>query len=275
MAINYFRLVLCSGAAATHALVVLATGPARRVVVGPQMSLEGVPEEVVEAERKATPGRPARLAGTAALGVLSTCSAGLCVATLLGQPQAAAMAVLPFGNAPLSLGVNVAIGGACAWVWQQEMLTREQNVLRIWEEVQRRKAAAAPGKKQPKLAKTPAELRSRGAAPFAPAPVAPAPSQQTPSLQPASEKGLLERVVGSSFIEQANAMARVQAMSLNGALEARGVLPPIERGSANASGDVAPPAAPLPAAEPARAAVPIGMAPFSAKKSKKNKSKKR
>jgi hypothetical protein len=241
-----------------------------------EMSLEGVPSEVIEAEGKATPGRPARLAGTIALGGLSAASAALCVATLAGQPQAAALAenLLPFGNAPVSLAVNVVLCGTCGWVYQQELQTREQNILRIWDEVQRRKAAAGrPGKKGKQkraLAKTPAELRQQakqqGAAPSSGASPAPPPAPPAPSPQ-AAEPGFLEKLSSSSFMEQANAMAQAHAMSLNDALEERGILPTLDRPSESA--------APPREAEGKAAAADDAAAPRKPKSQKKRKKSKK
>jgi hypothetical protein len=208
------------------------------------MSLEGVPSEVIEAEAKATPGRPARLAGTIALGALSAASAALCVATIAGQPQAAELAenVLPFGNVPVSLAVNLVLCGTCGWVYKEELQTREQNILRIWDEVQRRKSAAGRPEKNKKQkrapAKTPAELRQQAkqqgfsasfqASLVPPSPPPPPPPAASPQ---ADQPGFLEKLASSPFMEQANAMAKVQAMSVNAALEERGVLPTLQRPS--------------------------------------------
>lgn len=232
-------LLCCSLLSAGHTLRVPILRPSRGGAVSRAtvaMGIEGVPREVIEAEAKATAGRPIRLAGTFALGSLSVASAALCVSSLAGQPQAVELAknLLPFGNVPISLGVNVVLAGTCAWVYQQELETKEKNIQRIWEEVQRRKAAGSKKKRQKKaVAKTPAEMRQqareKGAAPLEAPPPPPPPLAQPPLAQPTPEPGLFEKIASSSFMEQANTMAKVQAMSLNDALEQRGVLPPIER----------------------------------------------
>jgi len=259
-------LLLLAGATA---LVVPARAPVGALRgAALSMRLDGVPAEVLEAERKATPGRRPRLAGTVALGVLSAASAGLCVATLTGQPWAAEIAenVLPFGNAPVSLAVNVVLSGTCVWVYQQELETREQNIQRIWEEVQRRKAQGGVSGKAKKRNKTPAQLRQpQGFVPARSPP--PPPSPPPPAPPPAVAPGFFERLGSSQFMEEANAMARVQAMSLNDALEEKGVLSPVER-AGRGEGEGTEGAA---STEPEGGAAPQGAAP----KKKKSKKKKR
>lgn len=243
------------------------------------MSLEGVPPEVIEAEGKATPGRPPRLAGTIALGVLSSASAALCVATIAGQPQAAELAenMLPFGNAPVSLAVNLVLCGTCGWVYQQELQTREQNILRIWDEVQRRRSTAGESGKNRKQkrapAKTPAELRQQArqqgaTTSFQASPLPPPPPPPTAASLQADEPGFLEKLTSSPFMQEANAMAKVQAMSLNAALEERGVLQTLDRPSESG-------VPPDEAKEQAAASVPDDTAASRKPKPKKRKSNKR
>ena len=115
------------------------------------------PPEVIEAEANATPNRKFRLAGAAALGLLSAASALASVTELTGGGGDVTEALLlPFGGAPLTLFVDVVLLGSCAWLVQQELATRDANIQRIWEEVQRRRGPKpAPKEKRRKKAKAP------------------------------------------------------------------------------------------------------------------------
>jgi hypothetical protein len=235
------------------------------------------PPEVIEAEANATPNRKFRLAGTA-IGVALSAGSGIASgATLAGQIDAndALSALVLFDNPTLSLAVDLIIGGTCAWAWQQEQRTKQQNTRRIWEEVKRRRAGGAvtgPGgnrsqRRAKKVAvqqplpgspvgfggggggptsgarKKPSPPASKSAS-VAPPPPAPA-AAEVGAPPPEYGNGLLGKA--QDFLEEANAMGKAQALVLNAQLEESGVLP------ATSSG-----ATPQGAAEPAAAeAAPV------------------
>ena len=205
------------------------------------MALEGVPPEltkqVVEAEARAASGRTPRVAGTAVLGLLAAASAAVAAGSLAGNEQAAALAedVLPFGSAPLSLLLDAGVGWACLWVYAQEMQTRDENLDRIWTELQQRRAAAAGANRAERRAKKVARERvftgggGFAASPPPPPPPAPASSLSPPSAGAASEQdgsGLLASV--KDFWSEANELGRAGALNLNAQLEEQGVLPALE-----------------------------------------------
>eukprot|EP00965_Chrysotila_dentata_P101763 3359727-Pleurochrysis_carterae.AAC.8 len=206
---------------------------------------EEPPLAVIEAERQATPMRKYRFIGIGVLGALCAASGLLCAFAISGQPDALDLAedLLPFGNPYISLVGDVAIGGTCVWAFQQELQTREQNVQRIWEEVQRRKqGGGVPAKgggnrsnrratgvaKSAKSAKIQMQPRAK---PASPAPASesssPPPPPAPAAAPPAEGSGLFKQA--QSFLDEANNLARAQAIQLNDDLEKRGMLPQIEK----------------------------------------------
>jgi len=202
--------------------------------VASQRMLMSAPREVIEAEDKATPARKFRLAGIAALGSACTASAVLSIAAASGQAQARTMAdaVLPFGNEYLSLAADAIIIGGCGWTWNEEMQTRERNIERIWEEVQRRRGSASGVNRQDRRSKAKFK-KSKG---FGDSPrdssATTTPVLPPPSLSSGSTRGVMKSAgvmkQAKSFFDEANAMAKAQAIQLNADLEARGVLAPLD-----------------------------------------------
>ena len=117
---------------------------------------EPPPPEVLEAEANATPNRKWRLAGAGAGFGFSALSGVVSLASLLGITHDFD-AILPFDNAILSLVIDSAIGGSCAWAWQQEQKTKEQNIERIWEEV--RDSPRTHRTRKPRAPRSPPTLR--------------------------------------------------------------------------------------------------------------------
>ena len=102
------------------------------------------PPEVVEAEANATPNRKFRLVGCGVGFGVSLGSGILSFNVLTGNPDAQNLRDLVlFDNPIISLLVDIIIGGTCAWAFQQEIKTRDENQRRIWEEVKRRRAGGA------------------------------------------------------------------------------------------------------------------------------------
>ncbi len=205
------------------------------------------PPAVVDAEKNATPMRKYRLAGIGALATLSAGSAALCLATLADADGARELAdnILPFGNEYLSLVGTSAILAGCAWAWGEEEKTRQANIQRIFEEVQRRKAngdltrpvpadkGAKKKKKKSRLQnKTPAQARALQRASAAQSEAAPAKgksAQADEGLRAAAPSPSAAGGLVGDFFAEANALARAQALSLNDALEERGVLPKLDQ----------------------------------------------
>jgi len=189
------------------------------------------PPEVIEAEARATPNRKYRLAGAALLGGLGAASGGLAIGALAGQPSALAIApdVLLFGNPYLSLLTDSVVIGLSAWAWQQEQLTREQNVARIWEEVQRRRgqgggAPSGVNRSQRRMKSKDAAKSEKKKAGFERRPPPP-PQEAAPTESGGSAGGLMGQA--KSFMAEANALGRANALQLNSELEARGILPKV------------------------------------------------
>lgn len=162
-------------------------------------------------------------------------SGALAVASLAGQEAAVSIGqdVLLFGNPYLSLVFDVVVAGASGWAWQQEQLTREQNVQRIWEEVQRRRSGGATtgANRSQRRVKAKVQSKSKEKLGFsqtpAPPPPPPLPSPPPPpSPAPSPSGGLMEQAKG--MFAEANAMGRASALKLNSELEERGVLPALE-----------------------------------------------
>ena len=204
------------------------------------------PPEVIEAEAKATPNRKFRLAG-AGVGIgVSAISGVTAVASLAGSGNSD---VLLFGNPILTLLADTLVGGSCAWALQQELKTRDENIARIWEEVQRRRrggAKSGANRSQRRAKKPPAGARvagssagftGGGAMPSSP-PKSSSPPPATPPGAGGGDEpsGLLAGV--QQFFDEANEMGKAQAQVLNSKLEAAGVLEPL--------GASAPVSAPLP-----------------------------
>ena len=255
---------------------------------------EPPPPEVIQAEANSTPNRKYRLIGAGTGFGIALGSGVLSAAVLAGQPDAMGLRDLVlFDNPIISLLVDVIIGGACAWAWQQEQLTKEQNIQRIWEEVQRRRAGGAKSgaNRSQRRSKSQAESRPvqftggggfSSPSPPPPAPPPPPSPPPPPTEQPAAapaDGGLFGKV--NAFFEEANELGRTNALALNAQLEDAGVLPVINPPSASGasgevSGEASGEASASPAAAPATAdaVTPIkgkGKSGGKGKKGKKGK----
>ena len=260
-------LLLCHAAAAWqpplasppqhHAALASASARPRRGAVAKMSIGDDVPPEVIEAEANATPNRKFRLAGAGVGFGVSLVSAGLSVVALGGQSGLDDLVL--FGNPLISLFVDIVIGGSCAWAWQQEQQTKEQNIERIWAEVKRRRsggAASGANRAQRRGAsKQQQQVRQAGAGGFASAPPPPPqflykdtpppppPPPPEASAPPAEQAGglggLFDGITGGvrDMFEEANAMGKASAYDLNSKLEDAGVLPPIEQTSGPGGGE--------------------------------------
>jgi len=209
------------------------------------------PPEVIEAEANATPNRKWRLLGVGTGFALSSASGVLDIATISGAVDTSALApLILFDNPTLSLVINFAVGSTCAWAWQQEQETKRQNVQRIWDEVQRRRnggAASGANRAQRRAKKVAVPAAPPGAAGFgalasekrdgrtaSPAPPTtppsppPAATPPTPAGTPNQDSGIFGGV--KSFFDEANAIGKAQAITLNSKLEDAGVLSPVAAG---------------------------------------------
>lgn len=205
-------------------------------------------------------------------------------------------------------GLDGGVLATCYWLWQQESTTRDENILRIWEEVQRRreqgykKSSGKQGFTKKKKASRSMAKQAAGATGFAssvaapaapaepaapaapaPAPAAAAPQEKTEADAAAAPGGLGK--MWNDLYDQADALGRAQALTLNSALEERGVLPKLADDSGTgaidvdggAAGDDATTSAPAPAASVQPDAAPTASAAPAKKKGgkKKKKNKKR
>jgi hypothetical protein len=260
-----------------------------------------VPPEIREAEGKtpAASGRGLRFAAFAVLGALAVATGVIYLGSALGFEAVddLADALVPFDNLYLGLAVDGGVITTCVWLWRQEETTREENVQRIWAEVQRRRAAPAKGKKEVGFKKkrkasrpgaataasssgfgsSPAPPEAAAAAPpAAPPPPPPPPPPAAPPPEPPA--GGFQKMWDEMY-EQADSLGRAQALSLNSALEDRGVLPKLqtpEEGSASAAAPDAASAPPAPAPAPVADAGVAAAEPASSRRPKKSsKSKKK
>ena len=220
------------------------------------------PPEVIEAEANATPNRKYRLLGAGVGLALASSSGVLSAAVLAGQPDAISLRDLVlFDNPILSLLLDVVIGSTCAWAIQQELKTRDENIQRIWEEVQRRRAGGAKSganrsQRRAKKAVDSRPVQFTGGGGFAPPPLPPpAPAVASPPpaapTPPAATDAQGGGVLGGvkAFFEEANELGRAQAFALNAQLEDAGVIAPISSqpdalSSADALPDVRPASTP-------------------------------
>ena len=92
-------------------------------------------------ETPAAAGRGLRFTGFAVLGVLAVATGVvyLAAAAGIGAVEDLAEALVPFDNLYLGIAVDGGVIATCVWLWKQELNTREENVQRIWAEVQRRR----------------------------------------------------------------------------------------------------------------------------------------
>ena len=221
------------------------------------------PPEVIEAEAKAMPNRPVRLGvavGAIGLSLLTGIIAGGNLANV--QEAVNLRDLILFDNPVLTLAIDTVIGGISAWSIQQELETKEKNIQRIWEEVQRRRSGGAASganrsQRRAKKVEAPKPMFTGGdgfSTPPSPPPSkkapkpSPAPPTQPPPSAPAppaaapTDGGLAGGLFGKakSFLDEANELGKTQALALNAQLEDKGVLPPI---------GAPPPAAPAAPAE--------------------------
>ena len=130
------------------ALAELPRGGMPLAMAGPLL----VPEEVREAEGKtpAAAGRGLRFAAFAALGGLAVATGGvyLAAAAGIGAVDELADALVPFDNLYLGIALDGGVIATCVWLWRQELNTREENVQRIWAEVQRRRTTPKGGRRK-------------------------------------------------------------------------------------------------------------------------------
>jgi len=254
-------LTLPVRAARWHAAAALAPLPR----LGTPVAMAGpplVPKEIRDAEEKtpAAAGRGLRFAAFAALGGLAVATGVvyLAAAVGIGAVDELAEALVPFDNLYLGIALDGGVIATCVWLWRQELNTREENVQRIWAEVQRRRNSpkgSKAGRKEEGFTKKrkasrgsakrdapPARGAGAGAAGFGSSAVpAPAPPELPAAPPPAAEigppPGGFQKMWGELY-DQADSMGRAQAVSLNSALEERGVLPTIlpAEGSATGSG---------------------------------------
>ena len=130
----------------TPSIAKLASAAARGRLPPSTMMMEDdkPPPEVIEAEAKAMPNRPVRLGvavGAIGLSTLTGIIAGGNIANV--QEAVNLRDLILFDNPVLTLAIDVVIGGISAWSIQQELETKEKNIQRIWEEVQRRRSGGA------------------------------------------------------------------------------------------------------------------------------------
>ena len=328
----------------SNALVLPATSPlqprrlSRSSQLGARISMgldtSQVPKEIRDAESKTktAEGRFLRFASYAVVGTLSIPVGLIYLSAVVGieATQDLADALVPFNNLYVGIGtccaaqppmcsrissltrrcrhcfagLDAGVLATCYWLWQQESSTRDENILRIWEEVQRRREQGYKkdsGKqgftKKKKASRSMAKPAAAGAAGFASSSAAPAPPaapaapasapaaaapQEADDAEATAAPGGLGKMWNDLY-DQADALGRAQALTLNSALEERGVLPKLETdgsgvgaagvdegggGDDAASSASAPAASVQPDAAPDASAAPAKKAP---KKKKKNK----
>ena len=284
--------------ASLHAFALVAFAPpphhtplafSRRAPIAVAMDdMSKPPPEVVEAEANATPNRKFRLVGCGVGFGVSLGSGILSFNVLTGNPDAQNLRDLVlFDNPIISLLVDIIIGGTCAWAFQQEIKTRDENQRRIWEEVKRRRAggAASGANRSQRRAKKVVDTRKAqftGGGGFnSPPPPPPAPPPPPPPAAPpmadAAEgggEGLFEKA--KSFFEEANEMGKASALVLNAQLEEKGVLSPIAQPVPKEEAEeVAVAEAPAPATEVVQADAAVASAPPKAKGAAGGKGKKK
>ena len=146
----------------TAALAPLPRGGTPVAMAGPPL----VPKEIRDAEEKtpAAAGRGLRFAGFAVLGGLAAATGVvyLAAAAGIGAVDELAEALVPFDNLYLGIAVDGGVIATCVWLWKQELNTREENVQRIWAEVQRRRNSPKASKKEEGFTKK--RKASRGSA---------------------------------------------------------------------------------------------------------------
>ena len=189
-------------AARWRATATLAPLPRGRL---PPLAMAGpplVPKEIRDAEAKtpAAAGRGLRFTGFAVLGVLAVATGVvyLAAAAGIGAVEDLAEALVPFDNLYLGIAVDGGVIATCVWLWKQELNTREENVQRIWAEVQRRRNSPKASKKEQGFTKKrkasrgsakrdapPARGAGSGAAGFGSSSVAPPPAPPMPPAPPA------------------------------------------------------------------------------------------
>ena len=172
----------------------------------PPMAMAGpplVPKEIRDAEAKtpAAAGRGLRFTGFAVLGALAVATGVVYLAAAAGiaAVEDLAEALVPFDNLYLGIAVDGGVIATCVWLWKQELNTREENVQRIWAEVQRRRNSPKASKKEQGFTKKrkasrgsakrdapPARGAGSGAAGFGSSSVAPPPAPPTPPAPPAA-----------------------------------------------------------------------------------------
>jgi len=240
------------------------TRPALMVAADP--APPEVPPEVIEAEANATPNRKYR-EWTAGVGVaISALSAVLTIASLSGQMEGEDMYL--FGDPKLTLLTDLIIGGTSVWAYREEQRTKQENIVRIWEEVQQRGAGGVKknaNRSQRRAKKVAVSTALRGELPIFESSIADTPTGPSPPPEPPSPATTPEPssplpglgLVG--FFAEANAMGRSMALGLNKQLEDAGVLPPINPAGGAEQASPEPDAAARPAA--ASADVRGGMTP--------------
>mmetsp|Transcript_22404 Transcript_22404/g.33391 ORF Transcript_22404/g.33391 Transcript_22404/m.33391 type:complete len:280 (-) Transcript_22404:238-1077(-) len=206
-----------------------------------------IPQQIVDAEANASKQRPLRIGGYGLFGVYG-------LAVILNNlgfiPLEDDMKLTFFDNDGLNLAVGGLAMGLASYFINSELELREENIQRIWDEVQKRggpqglKAqepvpsgfSQAKGKKKKKKNKrstkgfsdvmasttTEATLQESKPASSSVEPVFGKPEPEKPK-----EEGLIDGALNSlqnTFL-QANAAAKFQAMEINTALEDKGILP--------------------------------------------------
>lgn len=172
----------------------------------PPMAMAGpplVPKEIRDAEAKtpAAAGRGLRFTGFAVLGALAVATGVVYLAAAAGiaAVEDLAEALVPFDNLYLGIAVDGGVIATCVWLWKQELNTREENVQRIWAEVQRRRNSPKASKKEQGFTKKrkasrgsakrdapPARGAGSGAAGFGSSSGTPPPAPPTPPAPPAA-----------------------------------------------------------------------------------------
>eukprot|EP00471_Norrisiella_sphaerica_P002895 CAMPEP_0184480302 /NCGR_PEP_ID=MMETSP0113_2-20130426/1796_1 /TAXON_ID=91329 /ORGANISM="Norrisiella sphaerica, Strain BC52" /LENGTH=268 /DNA_ID=CAMNT_0026858689 /DNA_START=320 /DNA_END=1126 /DNA_ORIENTATION=+ len=205
-----------------------------------------IPDVIVEAERKSNQQRPLRFAG---YGLFGLYGAAVVLSNAGMLPEDLTLPLTFFDSEAVSLGIGGVAAVLSAYFINTEIEQREQNINRIWEEVQRRKETGTfgvkdsvtsqqktgAGKKKKKQKRAKAKKGFGGETQRS---VDMQKSVDVPIQKPEREKfvgevkeevksGMFDGIVGSvkDSVQQANTMARVQALQLNEALEDRGVLP--------------------------------------------------
>eukprot|EP00466_Bigelowiella_natans_P020801 jgi/Bigna1/89575/estExt_fgenesh1_pg.C_510153 len=231
-----------------------------------------IPDVIIEAEKNSNKQRPFRFAGYGLFGAYGA-AVVLSNAGVMSEELSSSFPLLTFFD---SQPVSLAIGGLAAalsvYFVSTEIEQREQNIVRIWEEVQKRAQQGTLGQKQQQQQQQTADdkqtrtkkkkgkkssSRNRGfsrstaekqaevvGVDSTPTAASMQQRQQQEEKKEEEEEGgrkagIVDGLLGSvkDTMQQANAMARVQALEINSALEDSGVLPRLNQTGTGQKGE--------------------------------------